>query len=51
MEDDEDKGEDSKQWVSKEIKDSKWVKATISLTDLGVNFTIRPQSGGSNEDE
>jgi hypothetical protein len=51
MDDDEGDGDDSKQWVTKEVKGSTLDESDYFTDGDGVTFVIRPQSGGTNEDE
>lgn len=51
MEENEDQGDDSKTWVSKDVKGSELGESDYFTDGFGATFVIRPQSSGSNEDE
>src|ERR1700730_17865655 len=51
MDDDEDNGDDSKQWITKEVKGSTLDESDYFTDGDGVTFIIRPQSRGTTEDE
>jgi hypothetical protein len=51
MEDDEDNGDDSKKWVSKEIRDSTLGESDYFTDGFGATLVIRPERGRPNNDE
>ncbi len=51
MEDDEDNGDDSKKWVSKEVRDSTLGESDYFTDGFGATLVIRPESGRPNDDE